>query len=137
MDRTARFKLSGAVLGILLAFCVGVAVGQNAPMESKGTTTSAPTVINLSGQIEGVEGRQLRLRVITIDPGGVGAIHNHQGRPGMAYIAQGNLTEHRAGREAKDYRAGDVLVEDIATVHWAENKGSESVLIVAVDIFKP
>jgi hypothetical protein len=31
---------------------------------------------------------------------------------------------------------GDVLVEDLATVHWAENMGSEAVLLGAVDIFK-
>jgi len=34
--------------------------------------------------------RQLRMRMVTIEPGGVfGPIHDHKGRPGTVYILQG------------------------------------------------
>ena len=95
------------------------------------------TAINLAEQIEGLEGRQLRLRVVTIEPGGVAAVHSHKGRPGVAYIAQGTVTEYREGGSAKDYGVGDVIVEDKDTVHWSENKGSGPAIVVAVDVFKP
>jgi len=137
IGRNTAFRISGAVLGIALAFGVGVAVGQNAPTENKGVKVGPPTAMALADQIEGLEGRQLRLRVITVEPGGVAAVHNHKGRPALAYIAQGTLTEHREGSVAKDYPAGDTIVEDKDTVHWAENRGSEPAVVIAVDVFKP
>lgn len=137
MDRKTVRKAGGIAAALAIAFGAGIAVGQNAPTENKGVKVSAPTAIELAGQIEGVEGRQLRLRVVTIEPGGVAALHSHNGRPGMAWVAQGTLTEHREGRGEKDYQPGDVMVEDKGTVHWAENKGSEPLVVVAVDVFKP
>lgn len=137
MDRVTGFGISGAVLGIALAFGVGVAVGQNAPTENKGVKVGPPTAIALADQIEGLEGRQLRLRVITVEPGGIAAVHSHKGRPALAYVLQGTLTEHREGSDAKDHRTGDTIVEDKDTVHWAENRGSEATVVIAVDVFKP
>ncbi len=137
MDRTMAFRISGAVLGIALAFGVGVAVGQNAPTENKGVKVSPPTAVDLTNEIEGVAGRQLRLRLVTIEPGGVAALHSHRGRPAVAYIAQGTLTEHREGAGTKEHGVGDSFTEDAGTTHWAENKGSEPVVVVAVDVFKP
>lgn len=137
MNRNRAFRTSGAVLGIALAFGVGVAVGQSAPTENKGVKVSPPTAIDLTNEIEGVAGRQLRLRTVTIEPGGMAALHSHKGRPAVAYIAQGTLTEHREGVGTREYGAGDSLTEDGGTTHWAENKGSEPVIVVAVDVFKP
>jgi quercetin dioxygenase-like cupin family protein len=137
MDRTRGFRIAGAALGIALAFGVGVAVGQGAPTENKGVKVSPPTAIGLAEQIEGLEGRQLRLRVITIEPGGIAAVHNHKGRPALAYVVQGTLTEHREGSAARDHSTGDTIVEDKDTVHWAENRGSEPAVVIAVDVFKP
>ena len=84
-----------AVSGMALAFAVGVAVGQNsAPTENKGVKVGAPTFIDLTNELDSVAGRQLRLRVITLEPGGVVALHSHNGRPAVAYTLQGTLTEH-------------------------------------------
>lgn len=137
MERKTVRTAGGVAAAMVIAFGAGIAVGQNAPTENKGVKVSAPTAIDLAGQIEGVEGRQLRLRVVTIEPGGIAAVHSHNGRPGMAWVAQGTLTEHREGKGVKEYRPGEVLVEDKDTVHWAENKGSEPLVVVAVDVFKP
>jgi hypothetical protein len=84
IGRNTAFRIFGAVLGIALAFGVGVAVGQNAPTGNKGVKVGPPTAIALADQIEGLEGRHLRLRVITVEPGGVAAVHNHKGRPALA-----------------------------------------------------
>ena len=137
MDAKRTTAIAGVTLGIALAFGIGVAVGQSAPTENKGVNVGPPTAIALADQIEGLEGRQLRLRVITIEPGGVAAVHSHKGRPAVAYIVKGTLTEHREGAEAKDHPAGDTIVEGKDTVHWAENRGSEPTVVVAVDVFKP
>ena len=42
---------------------------------------------HLGPEIEGMTGRQLRMRMVTIEPGGVfGPIHDHKDRPGTVYV---------------------------------------------------
>jgi hypothetical protein len=51
--------------------------------ETSGVTVELLGTVDLGPQIEGMEGRQLRVRMVTIDPGGVfGPIHDHRDRPG-------------------------------------------------------
>ena len=73
---------------------------------------------------KGMAGRQLRMRMVTIEPGGVfGPIHDHKDRPGMVYILQGTITDHRAG-VAKEYGPGLGWPEDKHTMRWLENRGT-------------
>ena len=81
-------------------------------------------------------GYQLRLRTLTIEPGGVAGVHSHKDRPAFAYILEGTLTEGRAGGYVKVYNAGDVLTESRDVTHWAENKGSGKIRLVGIDIIK-
>jgi quercetin dioxygenase-like cupin family protein len=131
------YAITAAALGLVLAFGVGVAVGQNAPTENKGVKISPPTTLDLGGEIEGVEGRQLRLRVVTLEPGGVVGIHSHNGRPAVAYVVQGTLTEHVEGGGMHERSQGESWVEGKGITHWAENKGGKPAVVVAVDVFKP
>jgi len=78
---------------------------QTAP-ETKGVTVKLLAALDLGLEIEGMEGRQFRMRLVTIEPGGVsGPIHDHKDRPGMVYILQGTITDHRNG-VAKEYGPG-------------------------------
>jgi len=126
-----------AVSGMALAFAVGVAVGQNAPTENKGVKVGAPTFIDLGNEIDSVTGRQLRMRVVTLEPGGVVALHSHKGRPAVAYTVQGTLTEHLENGDVHERQQGESWTEDRNTNHWAENKSDQPVVVVAVDVFKP
>jgi hypothetical protein len=66
--------------------------------ETTGVTVNQLATIDLGPEIAGMEGRQLRMRIVTIEPGGViGPIHNHIDRPGVVYILQGTITDHRNG----------------------------------------
>ena len=59
---------------------------QEAP-ETKGVTAELLAAVDLGPEIEGMAGRQLRMRMVTIEPGGVfGPIHDHKDRPGIVYI---------------------------------------------------
>ncbi len=79
--------------------------GRPAP-ESRGVTAELLTTVDLGPEIEGMEGRRLRMRKVTIEPGGVfGPVHDHKGRPGTVYILQGTITDHR-GRSRHRLRAG-------------------------------
>lgn len=139
MSRKHLIGPAAVVSGLAAVFAIGVAVGQQAaPTESKGVSATKPTVIDLGAQeLDSFDGRQLRLRVITIEPGGVASIHSHKGRPAVAYIAQGVLTEHREGGWVKEHPVGDTIAEDKSVTHWAENTGNTPAVVVAVDVFKP
>ena len=66
--------------------------------ETKGVSVKLLSTVDLGPEIEGMAGRQLRMRMVTIEPGGVfGPIHDHKGRPGTVYILQGTITDHRNG----------------------------------------
>ena len=138
MQRNSLYKLAAGLAGTALAFGLGVAVGQQTPpTENKGVKVSPPTALDLGPEVDSVEGRQLRLRVVTVEPGGVVAVHSHKGRPAVAYVVQGTLTEWREGSGSQEHHQGESWTEDRNTTHWAENKGDKPVMIVAVDVFKP
>jgi quercetin dioxygenase-like cupin family protein len=51
--------------------------------ETRGVTVELLATVDLGPEIQGLEGRQLRMRMVTMEPGGVfGPVHDHKGRPG-------------------------------------------------------
>jgi quercetin dioxygenase-like cupin family protein len=106
------------------------------PPETRGVTVEHLAAVDLGPEIEGMAGRQLRMRMFTIEPGGVlGPIHDHKGRPGLVYILQGTITDHRDG-VATEYGPGLGWPEDRNTLHWLENKGTTPAIEVSIDIFR-
>ena len=102
--------------------------------ETSGVSIELVGTVNLAGEIEGLEGRQLRMRKVTIAPGGVfGPLHDHKGRPGLVWILQGTITDHRDG-VATDYGPGLGWPEDRRTLHWLENRGTLPAVEISVDI---
>lgn len=102
--------------------------------EAKGVTVELMATVDLGPEIEGMAGRQLRMRRVTIEPGGVfGPIHDHKGRPGLVHILQGTITDLRDG-VATDYGPGVGWPEDSNTLHWLENRGTIPAVEVSVDI---
>jgi quercetin dioxygenase-like cupin family protein len=64
--------------------------------ETKGVTVKMLATVDLGLEIEGMAGRQLRMRMVTIEPGGVfGPIHDHKDRPGVVLINQRNINHQR------------------------------------------
>jgi quercetin dioxygenase-like cupin family protein len=103
---------------------------------TNGVTAEVLATVDLGPEIEGMAGRQLRLRMVTIEPGGVfGPVHDHQDRPGIVYILQGTITDHRAG-VATDYGPGVGWPEDRNTTHWLENQGAVPAVEISVDIVR-
>jgi len=104
--------------------------------ETRGVAVKVLATVDLAREIEGMAGRQLRMRMVTIEPGGVfGPIHDHAGRPGTVYILQGTITDHRNG-VATDYGPGVGWPEDRDTTHWLENRGAIPAVEISVDIVK-
>jgi quercetin dioxygenase-like cupin family protein len=108
---------------------------QKPPTMNKGLDIKLLQANNLGPQIEGMAGRQLRMRTVTVEPGGVLGVHNHVDRPGVVYILKGTVTEHR-GDDVKNYSVGNSWVETKETTHWLENKTKTPVVLLSIDIFK-
>ncbi|MEO7080534.1 MAG: cupin domain-containing protein [Flavobacteriales bacterium] len=103
---------------------------------TKGVTVKLLEAIDLGPEIEGMAGRQLRMRLVTMVPGAVfGPVHDHVDRPGIVYILQGTITDHRNG-VATEYGPGVGWPEDRNTVHWLENSGSLTAVEISVDIVR-
>ena len=102
--------------------------------QTRGVAVQLLATVDLAGEIEGMAGRELRMRMVTIEPGGVfGPIHDHDGRPGTVYVLQGTITDHRNG-VTTDYGPGVGWPEDRNTTHWLENRGTIPAVEISVDI---
>jgi quercetin dioxygenase-like cupin family protein len=122
---------------LTLAIAGTAAVAQLAPpAANQGVSAKLLGALNLNSQIAEIGGRQLRLRLITIAPGGALAMHDHKDRPSVEILIKGSATEFRANTP-KQYKEGDAMIADIGTEHWWKNEGSEPALLVAADIFNP
>ncbi len=109
---------------------------EQAVPETRGITVKLLETVDLGPEIEGLAGRQLRMRLVTFAPGAVfGPLHDHKDRPGIVYILQGTITDHRDGRTT-DYGPGLGWPEDHNTLHWLENKGSIPAVEISVDIVR-
>lgn len=102
--------------------------------ESKGVSVQELASVDLGAEIPGMEGRRLRMRMVTIEPGGVfGPLHDHVGRPGTVYVLQGTITDHRDGKTT-EYGPGLGWPEDKNTLHWLENRGTVPAVEISVDV---
>ena len=94
-------------------------------------------VISLEGEFTTLQGRVLRAREITILPNGHVAVHQHQSRPGMAYILEGELIEYRNDQSAPITRkVGDISVEKTGVIHWWANTSSTKARVLVIDLIQ-
>jgi len=109
---------------------------ERAAPPTNGVSVQLLATVDLGQEIEGMAGRQLRMRLVTMAPGSVfGPVHDHKDRPGIVYILQGTITDHRDG-VATEYGPGVGWPEDRNTMHWLENRGTMPAVEVSVDIVR-
>ena len=94
--------------------------------------------VKLEGEFDTVKGRVLRTREIVFSPGAVVALHEHLGRPGVAYIIEGEMTEYRVGADGRAVtavkKAGETALEGTGVVHWWKNASDRTARALVVDI---
>jgi quercetin dioxygenase-like cupin family protein len=132
-------KIQCSRLILLLSAVLGlgaVAVAADAPKGNEGFSSSKPTVIDLGPEFPGTAGLELRLRVLTIKPGGHICIHSHKDRPSVVYFVQGVDTVTRDDGTSHTFHPGDTTGEPGTTVHWHKNDGKDDAVLVAVDVIK-
>jgi quercetin dioxygenase-like cupin family protein len=137
MHAKRLFILMASLVGCWLIVGLWSASSQQAPpTENKGVKIDVLATIDLGPEIDGMQGRQLRLRLVTTEPGGVNAVHSHKDRPAVVHVLQGTFTEHREGGGGKEYKKGESWSEGKQTTHWSENKGTEPLVVIVADIVK-
>ncbi len=131
MKRTVKKLFTVTVLSLLVSSSFAL----EKPKKTQGLEVKPLELHDLKMQIPKMDGYQLRARSITIKPGGTIAEHSHAKRPGVVYILEGSMTEHR-GDVARVVKAGDTWTEASDTVHWMENTSGKPCTIIAVDLVK-
>jgi quercetin dioxygenase-like cupin family protein len=135
--RRSRTTFAGAFM-VAVAFFAGYASGQRqAPAQNVGQSEELLRSIDLTSELASSKGRPLRMRKITLQPGGVLGLHNHVDRPAVTYLLQGQMTYHQEGKADLVANPGDGFAEGRATTHWAESTGKVPAVWIAVDIPKP
>ncbi|MCX5969711.1 MAG: cupin domain-containing protein [Cyanobacteria bacterium] len=113
---------------------------QLAPAPGAPTAQAGVVVRRLGGQpldhdFRALQGRELRLRELTIAPGGSITLHRHDQRPGVAYILKGQMTEWRGpGFTPRVIGPGEAVFEATGVSHWWRNEGTTPARALVVDI---
>jgi quercetin dioxygenase-like cupin family protein len=116
-----------AVMGILFGGIVGQVLAQmKGPTDMKAVSVTELGIISeesLTAQI-GIKGFILRMRAVTVEPGGHIMEHSHATRPGLVKMVSGVWVEGRPDGETV-YAAGEdnTIQENRETVHWIYNRG--------------
>ena len=100
----------------------------------KSVTDDVLGTIPLGDQI-GVDGRQLRLRKLVVQPGGVVPWHSHTDRPALIITLKGSITEYRSTCAVPiEHPAGDVAREVKGVSHWWRNNTKEPAVLLSADV---
>src|SRR5688572_30638632 len=137
MTVMSRNRVTLGIVAIALVFASGYAAGQRRqqpPAANVGQSDEMLRSLDLTGELDSGKGRPLRMRKITVQPGGALALHNHVDRPAVTYMLQGQMTYYQEGKPDVVANAGDGFAEGRATTHWGANTGSVPAVWIAVDI---
>src|SRR5574337_177767 len=80
----------GIAMGVASVVGAGSAFAQSAaPTDNVGVEVKVLEAIDLGPQFPAMAGHQLRLRYLTLQPGGHVGLHSHKDRPAEDYILKG------------------------------------------------
>ena len=136
MDQRRFFYTIPLTIAFLWIAASPTAVAEQTPPDStRGVDILQLQAVDLGPEIEGMQERQLRLRMLTLEPGGHIGLHSHKDRPAVAYVIQGITTVTLGDGTVKRFSAGDSISADRNTSHWHRNDENESAVLLTADIF--
>lgn len=140
-----RFRLLAATAA--LALCGAAQAGQcpadkvaandlpGAATAPVGVTDTELASIDLAGENVKLDQRRLRLRHMTIMPGGIVPLHSHEDRPALIKVNSGEIYEYSSKCAVPIlHKAGEVAREFMGTRHWWKNTGTQAVDLTIGDI---
>jgi quercetin dioxygenase-like cupin family protein len=109
----------------------------DAPTMPNRVTDDVIASIDLSERY-GVPGRNLRMRRLVVQPGGVVPLYSHGDRPANIYVVDGQITEYRTTcAVGVTHREGDVVAEQGEVSHWWRNNSRRPAVLISADIPPP
>lgn len=107
----------------------------DAPSAPVGVVDTELASIELSKENVELDQRRLRLRHMTIAPGGIVPQHSHEDRPALIMVDAGAICEHGSKCAVPIlHKAGDVARESMGTRHGWKNTGPQAVDLTIGDI---
>ena len=148
-SRLGRGLLLAAVVACASAFALPALAGE-CPADQKksnareavdfkpvGVTDTVIASIDVSKAPFNIDGRNFRMRKLTIEPGGIVPWHSHAERPAIIYITEGEIVEYASNCAAPIvHKAGDVVAETPEVSHWWKNLGDKTVVLLSADLLK-
>lgn len=141
---TTRHTASIKQPAVMIAVVMGIALGmigsrvldaqQTPPTQRKGQTMKTIASLDVGPQIPDLQGRYLRARLVTYEPGGNGLLHTHKDLPAILYILRGTFTACSSDGKCVELTEGQVTAEGKGVAHWAENRGTTLLTYLVVDI---
>ena len=142
------FFKAAQTLPRVIVLLVGISVGisgntilaaASGPKEHKGISVGSLEALpasTLKATI-GLEGYTLRMRSITVMPGGQIAQHSHADRPGIVTMVDGTWVEGKPGGEdVYSAEAYGTFQENEDTIHWIYNRTDTPATALVCDIAK-
>ena len=128
---------SAAVAGECPADKIKADAREKVDYEPAGVSDVTLGSIDLGKQPVHIEGRELRFRKLTIEPGGIVPWHSHDDRPALIFVQQGAIVEYASNCEVPiTHKAGEIRPEVSGTSHWWKNLGKETVILYVGDVRK-
>ena len=101
----------------------------------EGVTDTVLSSIDLAKEAVQLNDRQLRLRRLEVQPGGVVPWHGHDDRPALIYVVQGTITEYSSNCSVPiEHAAGEAAMESAGLSHWWKNTGKTAAVLLSADL---
>ncbi len=108
---------------------------QAVDLKPVGVTDTVIASIDVSKAPFNIDGRNFRMRKLTIEPSGIVPWHSHADRPAIIYITEGEIVEYASNCAAPIvHKAGDVVAETPDVSHWWKNLGDKTVVLLSADL---
>jgi len=106
-----------------------------APTAPVGVTDTELAAIDLAQENVHLDQRRLRMRHMTIAPGGIVPLHSHEDRPALIMVVSGEIFENNSKCAVPIlHRAGDIAREHLGTKHWWKNSSTQPVELTIADL---
>ena len=103
----------------------------------QGVTDTTLGAIDLGKEQAKIAGRELRLRKMVIQAGGVVPWHSHDDRPAVIYVAEGEIVEYASNCAVPImHKAGEIRAETNGTSHWWKNHTNAQVILFIGDVHR-
>ena len=106
-----------------------------APTAPVGVVDTELASIDLAKENVKLDQRRLRMRHMTIAPGGIVPFHSHEDRPALIMVNSGEIYENSSKCAVPIlHKAGEISREFLGTKHWWKNMGTQTVDLTIADI---